>query len=161
MVRNYFKTAWRNLIKNKFSSFINVGGLAAGMSVVMLIGLWIYDELSFDKTHKNYDRIARVIQNQTNNGEVQTGFNVPYPLANELRKNYGSDFKRVVLGGGNGTHLLAVGDKRLTKEGIFFEPQAPEMLTLKMLKGTWDGLKDPASILLSHSHEQVASIWRI
>src|SRR5215204_158760 len=151
MLKNYFKTAWRNLIKNKFSSLINIGGLAVGMAVVMLIGLWIYDELSFNKTHKNYNGIARVIQNLTNNGEVQTSWNVPYPLANELRKNYGSDFKKVVLAGGNGAHMLSTGEKTLTKEGIFFEPQAPEMLTLKMLRGSWNGLKDPASIFLSKS----------
>jgi hypothetical protein len=46
MFKNYFKTAWRGLIKNRISSLINVGGLAVGMAVAMLIGLWIYDELS-------------------------------------------------------------------------------------------------------------------
>ena len=81
MIKNYLKTAWRNLIKNKFSSLINIGGLAVGMAVVMLIGLWIYDELSFDSYHKNHDHIAQVIQNVTNNGEVQTWRTVPYPLA--------------------------------------------------------------------------------
>ena len=58
MIKNYFKIAWRNLIKNKASSFINIGGLAVGMAVAMLIGLWIWDELSFDKYHQNYDRVA-------------------------------------------------------------------------------------------------------
>ncbi len=62
MIKNYFKIAFRNLIKNKFSSFINIGGLAIGMAVAILIGLWIYDELSFNKNFKNYDRIAQVMQ---------------------------------------------------------------------------------------------------
>src|ERR1700729_841614 len=97
MIKNYLKIAWRNLIKNKVSSLINIGGLAVGMAVVMLIGLWIYDELSFDRYHKNYERIAQVIQNVTNNGEVQTWRDVPYPLAGELRKSYGSDFKDIVM----------------------------------------------------------------
>src|ERR1700744_6587664 len=100
MIRNYFKIAWRNLIKNKASSFINIGGLAVGMAVVMMIGMWIYDELSFDRYHKNYDRIAQVVQNVTNNGEVQTWFSEPYPLADALRKSYGSDFKSVVMSTG-------------------------------------------------------------
>ena len=65
MIKNYFKIALRNLGKNKASSFINIGGLAVGMAVAMLIGLWIYDEFSYDKYHKNYDRIARVMQHQT------------------------------------------------------------------------------------------------
>ena len=49
------------------------------MAVAMMIGLWIYDEISFNKNFKNYDRIAQVIQNVTNNGEVQTWQSVPYP----------------------------------------------------------------------------------
>src|SRR5215213_3044209 len=151
MIKNYFKIAWRNIIKNKFASFINVGGLAVGMTVAILIGLWIYDELSFDKYHKNYNRIAQVMQHVTNNGEVQTVPVVSYPLAAELRKNYGNDFKNIALGGGRGKHILALGDKKLSKEGAYFEPKISEMLTLKMLKGAWDGLKDPSSILLSQS----------
>ena len=61
MFRSYFKIGWRNLFKEKGYSFINIGGLAAGMAVAVLIGLWIYDELSFNKYHKNYDSIARVM----------------------------------------------------------------------------------------------------
>src|ERR1700750_2961355 len=123
MIKNNLKIAWRNLVKNKASSLINIGGLAVGMAVVMLIGLWIYDELSFDKYHKKYDRIAQVIQNVTNNGEVQTWFQVPYPLANELRKTYGSNFKSVVMATGTNGHILTFGDKKLTKQGAYFEPQ--------------------------------------
>jgi putative ABC transport system permease protein len=151
MLLNYFKTAWRNLTRNKFSSFINMGGLAVGIGVSMLIGLWIWDELSYNKYHQHYNRIALVMQHVTNNGTVQTVPVVPYPLANELRKNYGSDLKNVVMAGGNGKHILTVGDKKLTQNGGYFEPKAPEMFTLKMLKGNANGLQDPASILLSAS----------
>ena len=151
MTRNDIKIAWRNLFRNKFSSFINISGLAVGMAVAILIGLWVYDELSFNKVHKNYDRIARVLQHVTNNGAVNVAHNLPFPLAAELRKNYGSDFRHIVLAGGSGDHLLSVGEKKLTKEGVYFEPNAPEMLTLNMIKGTWKGLKDRESILLSES----------
>jgi putative ABC transport system permease protein len=58
MLQNHVKIAWRNLFRNRASSFINVGGLAMGMAVAMLIGLWIYEELSFDKYHQNYESIA-------------------------------------------------------------------------------------------------------
>jgi putative ABC transport system permease protein len=151
MIKNYLKVAWRNLSRNKVYSFISISGLAVGMAVAILIGLWIYDEISFNKYHKNYSRIAQVIQNVTNNGEVATWRSVPYPLAEELRKNYGSDFKHVVLGGGFDDHILSVGENKLTKRGIYFEPDAPEVLTLKMLQGDWNGLRDPSSILLSAS----------
>lgn len=151
MIKNYFKIAWRNLIKNKVSSLINIGGLAVGMAVVMLIGLWLYDEVSFDKYHNNYNRIAQVIQNVTNNGEVQTWFSVPYPLAAELRKNYGSDFKSVVMSTGSNAHIVAFGDKKLTKNGAYMEAGGPELFSLKIIKGSKDALKDPSSILISAS----------
>ncbi len=151
MIKNHLKIAWRNLVKNKAHSTINIVGLSIGMAVAMLIGLWIWDELSFDKYHQNYNRIAQVWQNVTNNGEVQTWQTVPYPLADELRKTYGNDFKYVVMTAGMGNHILAVGDKKLTRNGGFMEPQGPDMLTLKMLKGTRNGLKDPSSVLISQS----------
>src|ERR1700760_3360247 len=104
MLTNYLKIAWRNLIKNKVHSAINIVGLSVGMAVAMLIGLWIWDELSFDQITPNYDRIAKVIQNVTNNGEVQTWESVPYPLAAELWKSYSNDFKAVVMTAGQGDH---------------------------------------------------------
>lgn len=151
MIKNYFKVAWRNLIKSKGYSAINIGGLAVGMAVAMLIGLWVYDELSFDKYHKNYDRIAQVMQHANFNGEVETQNANPAVMGPELRNKFGSDFKYVVQASWTGGHLLSVGDKHINKVGIFFEPDAPEMLTLKMLKGTRAGLKDPYSIMLSET----------
>src|ERR1700712_1119421 len=97
MLRNYLTIAWRNLIKNKVLSLINIGGLAVGMAVVILISLWILDEVSFNKYHNNYDHIAQVIGNENINGEMKTSFYTPWPLAAELRKSYGSDFKSVAM----------------------------------------------------------------
>lgn len=151
MFRNYFKTAWRNLKKSKGYSLINILGLSFGLTVSILIGLWIFDEVSFDKNFDNYDRIARVVQNVTNNGQVQTWKTVPYPLAEELRKNYGSNFKRVALSAEYGDHILSYEDKKLQKQGSYLEPSATGMLHLKMLEGSRDALKDPSAILLSGS----------
>jgi putative ABC transport system permease protein len=60
MLKNYFKTAWRNLFRNKFYSFINIAGLTAGLAIGILILLWVQDELSFDGFHKNAGNIYRV-----------------------------------------------------------------------------------------------------
>ena len=68
MLKNYFKIAWRNFSKNRTSSLINVSGLAVGMAVAILIGLWIWDELSFNKSFQNYDRIAQVMTNTVQRG---------------------------------------------------------------------------------------------
>jgi putative ABC transport system permease protein len=151
MIRNYLKVAWRNLTRNKASSFINIGGLAVGMAVAMLIGLWIWDELSFDKYHQNYDRIAMVMENETYNGNVNTSGVVSLPFDAALRKNYGSDFKHVVVTGWNDKHVLNFGDKNISFTGNFMSPEGPEMLTLQMLAGNRDGLKDKSSLLLSAS----------
>jgi putative ABC transport system permease protein len=149
-LKNYFRVALRSLIKNKAVSLINIGGLAVGMAVAIQIGLWIYDELSFDKNFENYNRIAKVIQNVTNNGQVQTWTSVPYPLAEELRKNYGGDFKHVILEGSPGDHILTHDEKKLSMRGGFFEKGATEMFTLRMLRGS-RSMEDPSSILISES----------
>jgi hypothetical protein len=151
MFKNYFLTAWRNLYKSKGYSAINIGGLAVGMAVAILIGLWIWDELSYNKYHKNYDKIARVMQHQVFNGEIGTQISNPAVMAGEIRNKFGSDFKYVLQSSWNFDHTLTYGEKKFLKEGSFFEPEVTEMLSLKMLKGTRAGLKDPYSILLSES----------
>lgn len=149
MIRNYFKIALRTLVKNKAYSFINIAGLAMGMSVAMLIGLWIYDELSFNHQFENHTRIAQVMQHQTRNGEIATQTAVPYPLAEELRRNYGSDFKHILMATWISPRVLAYGDRKISKFGSFIETAVPDMLSLKMLKGTRSALKEPYSIMLS------------
>src|SRR3954447_14295292 len=159
MFKNYFKTAWRNLIKDKMHSLINVIGLSIGITVAILIGLWMYDEVSFNKNFNNYDHIAQVIQNVSNNGEVQTWWQVPYPLANELRIHYGSDFKHIAMAVNQGDHKITIsngnansGDNKILRsKGGFFEKEMPEMFTLNMLQGSRNALKDPSSVLISAS----------
>jgi putative ABC transport system permease protein len=151
MIKNYLKIALRNLAKNKVYSFINIAGLATGMAVAMLIGLWIYDELSYDRHHANYDRIAQVTQNQMFNGEKGTQVSVPAVMGEEIRNLYGNDFKYVLMSSWTSGHILSFGDKRFNKTGNFFEPLAPEMLSLEMLSGTRSGLKDANSVLLSET----------
>lgn len=151
MFRNYFKIAWRNLAGNKTYSAVNIGGLAVGMMVAMLIGLWIYDEFSYNKYHQHYDRIARVMQQQTLDGEVNTDSNVPAPLFRELQTNFGNDLERVVITSWLQRHALAYNGSSFTKPGNFMSAGAAEMLSLKMISGSASGMEDPATILLSQS----------
>ena len=132
-------------------SFINITGLSAGMAVTLLIGLWINDELSFDKYHRDYTSIAQVMQNQTFSGEEGTQYTIPMPLGEELRTAYGSEFKKVVMSSGTGKHLLASGDNHFVKTGKYMQVDAPALFSLKMLSGSDNGLKEPYSILLSHT----------
>jgi len=151
MLKSYLNIAWRNMLRNKIYSAINVVGLAVGMVVAMLIGFWIWDELSYNKSHKNYDHIAKVMMNQTFGDEVATQSAIPMPLGPYLRDNYGSYFKRVVMSSWNQDHVLSVGTNNYSKQGSFMEPSAPDLLSLNMLEGNRQGLTDPRSILLSAS----------
>ena len=151
MLKNYFKIAFRNLSKNKIYGFINVTGLAIGMAVALLIGLWIWDELTFDHYHPNHGRLAQVWDTQLLNGQIASQRDVAIPLAAELRTHYASDFKYIARASRFEDQVLAVSDKKIRREGMWAEPDLPEMLTLKMQKGSRDGLKDPSSILLTAS----------
>jgi ABC-type antimicrobial peptide transport system permease subunit len=149
--KNYFKIAWRNLKKSKTYSFINITGLATGMAVALLIGLWIGDELSFDSYYRNHTRLAQVMINQTEKGEIYTGESVAMPLGDALRTQHADDFKHVSLTSWNSNHILTVGDKKLSGAGMWVQRDFPEMFTLRMIQGKRDALKDPSSILLSQS----------
>ncbi|MGD1889143.1 MAG: ABC transporter permease [Cyclobacteriaceae bacterium] len=151
MYKNYFIIGWRNLFKHKGYSLINISGLTVGMAVAILIGLWILDEWTFNRYYKNYSSIAKVMLNYTLNGEVRTGKYMSLPIAPELKESYRDDFQYVVMSTFTREHSLAVGEKTITQSGIFMEHEAPHMLSLSMLKGTRDGLKDPHSIFLSAS----------
>ena len=151
MFKNHLKIAWRNLVKNRASSFINIGGLSVGMAVSMLIGLWIWDEMAFDKYYSNYDNIAQVMQKESFNGAINTGSTVPLPLDAQLRKNYGNEFKHIVLASWTDHHVLSAADKKIAYAGNFMSAEGPEMFTLKMLEGTRTGLKSPSAILVSKS----------
>ena len=65
MIKNYFKIAWRNLKKNKIFSIINIAGLTIGITSFLLIGMYIFDELTFDRFYKNADNIYRIVENKT------------------------------------------------------------------------------------------------
>ena len=117
MFKNYFKTAWQNITKSKAYSFINITGLSVGIAVAMLIGLWMFDEFSFDKYHENYNSIAQVMQQKISNGIINTDVAVPGPLAPALQKNNGSDFKHIVISSWTEVHILSAGDKKISFTG--------------------------------------------
>lgn len=151
MIKNYLKIAWRNLVQNTAFSVINAAGLSIGMAAAMLIGLWLWDELSINKYHLHYDRLARVMQHQTANGTTFTSIATPLPMRNALASEFGNDFSHIALSSWTEDHILAYGGAKLTKKGNCVEPDFPVMMSLKMLRGTAKNLGDPTSVLLSES----------
>ena len=151
MFKNYLTIAWRNLLKNKLFSSINIIGLASGMAIALLIGLWIADELQFDHYYQNHDRLAQAAVLPSDKGITYTNTTIQMPLGNELRKKYGKDLKYISLGAGGGSHILAAGDKKLSGLAMYAQKDFPEMFSLDMVKGRRDVLKDPSTCLISES----------
>ncbi len=152
MFKNYLNIAWRNVLKNRTSSFINVSGLAIGIAVALLTGLWLYDELSFNKYHESYDRIARVCIKGTE--KTHGPFLSPslsYPLAETLREQYKGNFNRLVRVTRIEENILSAGTKNVTSTGEYMDEGAPDLFSLKMIRGSRAGLSDLHSILLSQA----------
>jgi ABC-type antimicrobial peptide transport system permease subunit len=87
MFKNYFKTAWRGLLNNRVFSVLNILGLATGMAVALLIGLWVSYQYSFDRWLPNYKRVYQAEYRSVSNGEIGTQTSVAYPLAGVIKKD--------------------------------------------------------------------------
>jgi putative ABC transport system permease protein len=151
MFQNYLKTALRNLRRHKAHAAINIAGLTIGMAVALSIGIWIADELNFNKSIPRYDRIAQVYQASVVGGEKAVAWGEPIPLAEELRTHYGSNFRYVVMGNWASDHLMTVGTKVVKLYGQYMEGDAPYLLSLNMLRGSREGIRKGYTILLSRS----------
>jgi putative ABC transport system permease protein len=155
MLKSYFTLALRHFRQNKMHAILNIAGLSTGMAVTILISLWIVDECSYDQYNPAFNRIARVMQTGTLDGARYTYSSMPIPLADELRTRYGGAFKYIVPAYWARDYVLSTGDgagdKKITQRGRFMDIQAPYLLSLTMLEGSRDALKDPSSVLLSAS----------
>ncbi len=151
MFKNYFKIAFRNLIKNKVYSFINISGLAVGMAATIMIGLWIADELNYNDHFKNKDTIAQVFQSQTINNTIGTGPAIPRPLEFALRESHKDNFKHLVMASWEQPRYLKYGETNIYTNGNAMQEGGPEMLDLFIIEGVSNGLKEQNSIMLSES----------
>jgi putative ABC transport system permease protein len=150
MLKNYFRIAIRNILKNKVFSSINIMGLAIGMAVALLIGLWIWDEVSFNHYHKNHARLGEIVSIETFNGETNSDEFSSVPIAAALRNNYPDEIKHASLTRELNASLM-VGDKKINAYGFWAESAFPSMLTLNMIRGSYNHFSDPSSILISES----------
>lgn len=151
MLRNYFKIAFRNLIKNSAYSFINVFGLAIGIASSILILLWVADEYSYDKFHTNYERIYKLYQSQQWAQGIGTGHSMPYPLKETL-KDASSQIKHVVMTNWGEGNMLQVDEKRLNKFGLCASEDFFKVFSFNMLAGNVEtALRETNSIVLTES----------
>ncbi len=151
MIKNYFIIGWRTLAKNKGYSMLNIGALALGVTVAMLIGLWIVDEFSFDKHYENYDKFGAILQHNTVNGETDTWGSQSYQLGKELKTNYANYFDNIVTSSFPSVSILTLDEKTFTITGCYMDEQGPQILSLTMLEGTRSSFDNATSILISAS----------
>jgi len=147
MFKNYFTIGWRTMLRSKGYSAINIGGLAAGMAVTILIAMWIFDELSFNRSFENYDRVGHVM---VHNGEGTYPSN-PIPLEGELRLNFSQDIKYVTLCTWPWTLSVTSGDKKFLENGFFMQPDGAEIFSLNMIAGSRKALTEPKTIVISET----------
>ncbi len=154
MFSNYFKIAWRSLFRNKAFSFINIFGLALGLTCSILIMLWIVDEYSVDGFHKNGKYLYQVYERQYNDGKVGAGYATQGLLADELKKNvpevqYASAMDGAAAPGASTT--FEAGNKINKLDGYFVGSDFFNMFSYSLLKGNADAaLKSPTAVAISH-----------
>lgn len=151
MIKSYFITAWRNLLRNKLYSAINIGGLAIGMAVSFLLLLYVYSEFSYNSTHANIDRIFKVMHNQPRDGGVGTGGETPAPLAEAMQKDY-PEIDKVVRTNNGYDILMGYGDVNVKLNFMAADPAALDVFTFDFVEGDkHTALADGASIILTQS----------
>jgi putative ABC transport system permease protein len=151
MFRNYFIITIRNLFRNGFYSFINITGLSIGITCSILILLWVYDEISYNKFLPKVDRIYQVWAKAFFDGKANNWTSVPLPTY-EAMKTADSNIKRAVVTDWGGDHLLAVGDTRLTKKGYFASEEFLEVFEFRLKTGNSEQvMDDPRSIIITEA----------
>ncbi|MDX1471097.1 MAG: FtsX-like permease family protein, partial [Flavobacteriaceae bacterium] len=151
MLRNYFKLGLRNILKNKGFYFLNTLSLVVGLIAVLLIGLWVAFEFNFNKSIKDYPRIARVMQNQTFAGKVETGPNAPLQLSPILQTEFSDQFEHTATSTFPNDMDLSYDERKIVSIGVFAQPSLPYILNVEMLSGQRKALEDPSSIIISES----------
>lgn len=151
MLKNYFKIAWRNLFRNKGFSLTNILGLTIGITCTIFILLWVQDEVTYNKFHKNYNNIYQVMANRDFNNTVFTDPNMVLPLASSLQKTY-PQIKNAVVTTQGESHIFSTGDNKIKKTGLTVGGNFFDMFSWKFIRGNAaTALSDPSSIVLTES----------
>lgn len=149
MIKNYFKTAWRNLFRNKGFSITNILGLSIGIACTIFILLWVNDELTYDRFQKNYDHIYQVIANRDFNNQVFTDRSMAMPLASAL-ENSSPQIKHAVVTTYKQQNVLAYNNNKIKKDGYVVSDHFFDVFSWTFVRGSAaTALKDPNSIVLS------------
>jgi putative ABC transport system permease protein len=170
MFKNYFKTAFRSLTRNRNYTIINIAGLAVGIAVCMMIFIVIQFQTSFDEFHAKKDRIYRVVMEYhfPSSEKIAYWKDVPFPMPKDLKTAfpqldqvapvYESHNDQLLIPDDNGTTIK----KFKEDKGVFFtDPSFFKMFDFPLLAGSYASLKDPGNVLLTKEiAEKYFGDWR-
>ncbi|MCB0669371.1 MAG: ABC transporter permease, partial [Saprospiraceae bacterium] len=151
MLQSFLKIAWRNIIRSKGFSFINIMGLAIGMGSSMLILMWISSEVTYENFHENGDRIYEAWNRANFSGKLQCWNTTPKILARTVEKDL-PEVEQAARVDWSSHFLFSVGDKRITEKGNVVDSNFLQMFTFPLLRGEPETvLKEHNSIVLTRS----------
>ncbi|MEO1011253.1 MAG: ABC transporter permease [Bacteroidota bacterium] len=153
MLKNYLKIAWRNLIKNKVYSVINIGGLAIGIVACLLILQYVAFEYSYENFHEKKDRIYRVQQDRYDHGKLATQWAAgAYAVGNSFKEGI-PEIEQYVKVVGTGDIIVEVDNRPLKIDEVFFASEAFfSVFSYPLLYGNREGLlKEPYTAAISES----------
>src|ERR1700677_3679896 len=134
MFKNYFKTSWRNIVKEKGYSGFNILGLAIGMAVALVIGLWVQYQVSYDRWLPDYGQAYRTMVRSNRNGVAEAGDATCLPLADAIKKDV-PEVKYVAQADFGSQHSLMVGDKKLYSKGMYAGGDFLKIFKCPLLQG--------------------------
>lgn len=148
MIKNYIKIAFRSLLKNKGYSFLNIFGLAIGITCASLIFLWVEAELSFNQVFEKQDEVYYVPTNQQYEGEWRTFYSTPGPLAKVLKDEIPGVVRTSKTMSNN--LMFAVGDNAISRKGMYADADIFEIFNLSFIEGNkTDAFKNPEAIVIT------------
>ena len=148
MIKSFIVIAWRNLTRNKAFSFLNISGLAIGMASAVLILLWIQNEISFDRFHKNRDYIYEAWNRGQMDDKIQCWDNTPKILGLTLKKDYPE--VEMVARTMNTWYVTSVGDRKFSTHSLLVDPGFLSMFSFPLKQGNiHTALNEPYNVVIT------------
>ena len=149
MLKNYLKIAWRNLLRNKSFSFLNIVGLSIGLAVTGLILIWINFEVGVDQFHEKKDRIYEVYNKYPVDGEIWTWNSTPKIMGPTIKKDY-PEVESVSRYFYDNEFLFSKGEKRIKSTGTVVDPDFLNIFSFPLLEGNKETvLEDVNTIIIT------------
>ncbi|MDP4130307.1 MAG: ABC transporter permease [Bacteroidota bacterium] len=152
MFRNYLKTSWRNIVRGRVYSLLNILGLATGMAVALLIGLWVSDQVSYDRFFPGYEQAYQVRYKFSDDGVIRNTEMVSIPLAAVLKQDIPEIAHVALMGPGPWQQTVRVGEKQVSLAGMTVGEEFLQVFPFPVIEGdVATALRESGSVVLTQS----------